>query len=179
MVPNPKSKKKINSPTKNKAGRASQAASGATEVPDTDSTFSTAPSPQTHIAAHRGDEPIQRLPPLCVLDRDGAEVIAEPDSGDDTACVAVGDILLGYRRKVGWGYACENRRNSRTPSASSSRLISDCPQDLERRLQKAKPRCCFFNSSTCFRLGAIRSGTQGLPPDYELRITPGGAQESK
>lgn len=42
----------------------------------------------------RGDEPIQRLPPLCVLDCDGAEVIAEPDSGDDTACVAVGDILL-------------------------------------------------------------------------------------
>lgn len=44
---------------------------------------------------HRGDEPVQRLPSLCVLDRDGAEVIAEPDGGDDAARVAVGNVLLG------------------------------------------------------------------------------------
>lgn len=41
-----------------------------------------------------GDEPVQRLPSLCVLDCDGAEVIAEPDGGDNAASVAVGNILL-------------------------------------------------------------------------------------
>lgn len=50
-----------------------------------------------------GDEPVQRLPSLCVLDCDGAEVIAEPDGGDNAASVAVGNILLrerGGRRDV-------------------------------------------------------------------------------
>lgn len=46
------------------------------------------------LATHCGDEPVQWLPSLCVLDRDGAEVIAEPDGRDDAACVAIGDILL-------------------------------------------------------------------------------------
>lgn len=52
---------------------------------------------------HRGDEPVQRLPSLCVLDRDGAEVIAEPDGRDDAAGVAVGDVLLGRRKRETWG----------------------------------------------------------------------------
>lgn len=50
------------------------------------------PLPQ---ATHRGDESVQRLPSLCVLDRDGAEVVAEPDCRDDAARVAVGDVFLG------------------------------------------------------------------------------------
>lgn len=44
---------------------------------------------------YRGDEPVQRLPSLCVLDRDGAKVIAEPDGRDDASCMAVGYVLLG------------------------------------------------------------------------------------
>lgn len=50
---------------------------------------------------YRGDEPVQRLPSLRVLDRDGAKVIAEPDGRDDPSCVAVGYVLLGWRRGKG------------------------------------------------------------------------------
>lgn len=52
---------------------------------------------------HRGDEPVQGLPPLRVLDRDGAEVVSEPDGRDDPARVAVGDVLLhreGKKKRV-------------------------------------------------------------------------------
>lgn len=50
---------------------------------------------------HRGDEPVQGLPSLCVLDRDGAEVVAEPDGRDDAARVAVGDVLLEREKRRG------------------------------------------------------------------------------
>lgn len=54
---------------------------------------------QTHswpraLVTYCGDEPVEWLPSLCVLDCDGAEVIAEPDGGDNAARVAVGDVLL-------------------------------------------------------------------------------------
>lgn len=49
---------------------------------------------------HRGDEAVQGLPPLCVLDRDWAEVVSEPDGRDDPARVAVGHVLL-HRREGG------------------------------------------------------------------------------
>lgn len=55
---------------------------------------------------HRGDEPVQRLPSLRVLDRDGAKVIAEPDGGDDAARMAIGYVLLRWRRREG---GCENQ----------------------------------------------------------------------
>lgn len=48
---------------------------------------------------HRGDEAVQRLPPLGVLDRDWAEVVSEPDGRDDAARVTVGDVLLHRERK--------------------------------------------------------------------------------
>lgn len=48
---------------------------------------------------HRGDEAVQGLPPLGVLDRDWAEVVSEPDGRDDPARVAVGDVLLQRERK--------------------------------------------------------------------------------
>lgn len=49
------------------------------------------------LGTYCGDEPVQRLPSLCVLDCDGAEVIAEPDGGDNSARVAVGNVLLQER----------------------------------------------------------------------------------
>lgn len=55
----------------------------------------TAGAPPTH----RGDEPVQGLSSLCVLDRDGAEVVSEPDGRDDAARVAIGDVLLGWRKR--------------------------------------------------------------------------------
>lgn len=48
---------------------------------------------------HRGDESVQRLPPLCVLDSDWTQVVSEPDGRDDPACVAVSDVLLCGRQK--------------------------------------------------------------------------------
>lgn len=58
---------------------------------------------------HRGDKPVQRLSPLCVLHCDGAQVVAEPDGRDDAACVAVGHVFLGKNRgKTGGnGTKCE------------------------------------------------------------------------
>lgn len=50
---------------------------------------------------HRGDEPVQRLTSLRVLDRDGAKVIAEPDGRDDAARMAVGYVLLRWGRREG------------------------------------------------------------------------------
>lgn len=60
---------------------------------------------------HRGDEPVQRLPSLRVLDRDGAQVVAEPDGGDDAARVAVGDVLLQ-----------RNERKARVRDSDSNRV---------------------------------------------------------
>lgn len=48
---------------------------------------------------HRGDEAVQGLPPLCVLDCDWAEVVSEPDGRDDPARVTVGNVLLHQERK--------------------------------------------------------------------------------
>lgn len=39
-------------------------------------------------------EAIEGLPPLGVLDGDGTEVVSEPDGRDDSACVAVSNVLL-------------------------------------------------------------------------------------
>lgn len=43
---------------------------------------------------HRCDEAIERLPPLCVFDCDGTEVISEPDGWNDPARVAVSNVFL-------------------------------------------------------------------------------------
>lgn len=46
------------------------------------------------LVTHRGDEAVERLSSLCVLDGDGTQVVAEPDGGDDPARVAVSHVLL-------------------------------------------------------------------------------------
>lgn len=43
---------------------------------------------------HCCDEAVEGLPPLCVLDGDGTEVVSEPDCGDYSPCVAVSNIFL-------------------------------------------------------------------------------------
>ena len=58
-------------------------------------------SRRQRLPTHRGDEPVQRLPSLRVLDRDGAQVVAEPDGGDDAARVAVGNVLLWRKERKG------------------------------------------------------------------------------
>lgn len=51
---------------------------------------------------HGGDEAVQRLSPLCVLDCDWTEVVAEPDGRYDSPRVAVSHVLLRRTEKEGF-----------------------------------------------------------------------------
>lgn len=81
-----------------------------------------------------GDEPVQRLPSLCVLDRDGAEVIAEPDGGDNAAGVAVGNVLLQERGRR----ECDKQNQPQVGGGVDCRgcpgnLLSAAPEALDRQ----------------------------------------------
>ena len=96
---------------------------------------------------HRGDEPVQRLPSLRVLDRDGAQVVAEPDGGDDAARVAVGDVLLQRNERKArvrdsdsnrvsrgmWEWAAQGPRQQEPSSLNAGRSLPHfIPQPLHR-----------------------------------------------
>lgn len=80
-------------------------------------------------APHRGDEAVERLPPLRVLDRDWTEVVSEPDGRDDPARVAVSDVFL-------WG------TGEGVTNVSVERLISPTTSDL--MIEKSFSAVCTF-----------------------------------